>query len=73
MVEIKKRWSASSPLVQDKAERPDDGRLASIVLPQENIHARPELHGLVGEAPVITNMNSSQEHNTPQDATTRNL
>jgi hypothetical protein len=69
MVEIKKRRSASSLLVQDKAERLDDGRLARIVLSEQDIHARPELHGLVGEAPVITDMNSRQVHNVPQDNT----
>jgi hypothetical protein len=69
VVEIKKRWSASSLLVQDKAERLDDGRLARIVLSEQDIHARPELHGLVGEAPVITDMNSRQVHNVPQDNT----
>jgi hypothetical protein len=69
MMEIKERWTASSLLIQDKAQCLDDCCLASIVLPQQDIHTRPELNGLVGKAPEIADTNLSQEHNVPKGTT----
>ena len=53
MAEIKKCWPASSLLVQKKAKRVDEGCLAGVVLSEEDIHARPEMNGMVGKATEI--------------------
>jgi hypothetical protein len=69
MVEIKKRWPASSLLVQHETKRLDDGCLAGIVLSKQNIHARPEMNCLVGKATEIADANLCQEHIVPKGTT----
>lgn len=68
-MEIKKRWPASSLLVQHETERLNDGCLASIVLSKQNIHARPEIDCLVGKATEIADTNLCQEHIVPKGTT----
>ena len=69
MVKIKEGWPASSPLVQEKTERFDDGCLASVILSQQDVHARSELNGQIGKAPEIMNANLGQEHVVPKGTT----
>jgi hypothetical protein len=67
MVEIIEGGATTWLLVQDKPECFDDCRLAGVILPKQDVHARGEVDDLIAKTSVVLDVDRSQVHDIPQD------
>jgi hypothetical protein len=62
MMEVEKRGSTPTPLIQHKFQRLDWRRLAGIVLSEQDIDARGEMHYFMGKATKVSDMDICNVH-----------